>query len=273
MIKNLSIGGSSRGMLLLALLFGAVCAVLVGVYLSSLEKDGGTSAGVSGATVPVVVAAQDIPAQTAITADMVTLKEVPADLVLVGGFAETGLVVGKRTEVKVVTGQQILATNAVDATSAEEIYGPDKPLSLVVPEGMRGFSIFVSKLGAAGGLARAGDYVDVVMSGAPLDETGQARNNVIPGRACVIMQNIQVLAVADIIRAAGTDTSAIAGVAANPEATTITLAVTPDQSAQLAAAQVSVDADSPANQVWVALRAHGDHSPADTPICVIPTGL
>ena len=67
MIKNLAIGGGSNKLLLIsALVLGLLCAVLIGVYLTSLE-DGGGSGSTSSATVPVVVATVDIPAATTIT--------------------------------------------------------------------------------------------------------------------------------------------------------------------------------------------------------------
>jgi pilus assembly protein CpaB len=269
MIKNLAIGGTSKTLLFLALLMGLACAVLVGVYLSNLESsDSGVSTG--GPTVPVVVASSDIPALTTITNDMLTVTEMPADMVLSGSFSDTEGVVGKKTQVALVAGQQILATNATDASLAQEAYGPDAPLSLVIPAGKRAYAIVMNDLSAVGGLGRSGDHVDVIMSGAGAD----AGADLAPGNACYVVQDVQVLAVGGTVMQAGAnDASAIAAVDANPEAKTMSLAVTPEQASQLAAAQISVDDSKVGRFLWVALRQFGDHSPAnDLATCQAPAG-
>ncbi len=267
MIKNLAIGGSNRTMLL-ALVFGAICAVLVGVYLSGLNSDDST--GVSTSTVPVIVASQDIPAQTTITDAMLTVKEVPTDLVLTGSFTELTAVVGKRTQVQLVAGQQLLATNASDATDAVAQYGADAPLSLLIPEGKRGFAIYVSPVAAVGGLARAGDRVDVIVS--ETHTVSSDVGDVTTSSACYAMQDIPVLATGDTLRkpVADGDSSGVAAVDPNLEAVAMTLAVSNQEAIQLAAAQQSVSDASVGKQLWVALRSFGDHSPnTDLPSCAI----
>jgi Flp pilus assembly protein CpaB len=106
MIKNLAIGGGSNKLLLVfALVLGLIAAVLVGVYLSSLNGDNGSTG--STTTVPVVVAAQDIPAATTVTAEMVVVKAVPSDLALIGAYADSTAAVGQVTQVAVQAGEQI----------------------------------------------------------------------------------------------------------------------------------------------------------------------
>jgi Flp pilus assembly protein CpaB len=255
MIKNLAIGGSNRTLLVLALLMGLLCAMLVGIYLSNLE---GGSGGGSSETTPVVVAAVDIPAQTTITPEMLSLTDVPIESALAGAFTDTAVVVGKKTQVAIVPGQQLLATNAVDAALAQEAYGPDAPLSLIIPEGKRAYAIYVSKVASVGGLARAGDYVDLMLSG-----------DAAKGPACFVMQNIQVLAVGQTVARAGSDASAVSAAAPNPEANTYTLAVSPGQAGQLATVQNTVSDNSVGTQMWVVLRQFGDHDSANVPACVI----
>jgi len=271
MIKNLSIGGSNRTMLLLALVFGAACAVLVGVYLSGLSSE--DSSSVSTSTLPVIVASQDIPAQTTITDAMVTVKDVPTDFLLSGGFTDITQVVGKRTQAQLVSGQQLLATNAIDATDAVEQYGVDAPLSLLIPEGKRAFAIYVSPVAAVGGLARAGDRIDVIVS--ETHTVSGDTGDVTTSTACYAMQDIQVLATGATLKkpAAEGDSTAIAGVDPNPESNAMTLAVTNSEAVQLAAVQQSVSDASVGRQLWVVLRSFGDHTPnANLPNCAIPTG-
>jgi len=266
MIKNIAIGGSNKALLLLALLMGLVCAVLVGVYLSGLDSNE-SGGGAIGASVPVVVAAADIPAQTSITAEMVTVREVPADLVLAGSFAEVAPVLGKKTQVQIVAGQQILPTNAIDANAAQEVFGPDAPISLLIPEGKRAFAIYVSSVASVGGLARAGDHIDLLST---QEVTGSDGDNAAVN-ACVVLQDVQVLAIGATLLQTGNDASAISGVNPNPDANTMTLAVTPEQVIQLAAIQRSVSDSSVGSQMWVSLRPYGDSSVAAVPACSTAT--
>lgn len=273
MIKNLALGGSNRGLLILALVLGMVFAVLVGVYLSSLDGGEGGGSG-SAATVPVVVAAVDIPPQTAITAEMVTVKEVPVDIALAGAYIETGEAVGKLTQIQIVANQQLLNSNAIDPATAQAVYGPDAPLSLVIPQGKRAFAIYVSQVASVGGLVRAGDHIDLMVSSEAGSGDAEAdAGGLAPGVACVAMQDVEVLAIAQTLRRAGAsaDSSAIAGVPAVPDANTMTLAVTPEQTVQLAAVQKSVSDASVGKQMWVVLRPFGDHSIAAVPSCDLGT--
>jgi pilus assembly protein CpaB len=269
MIKNLAIGGSSRILFFLALLMGLVCAALVGVYLSTLQSDGGVSG--TGPSVPVVVAATGIPALTTVTTDMVRVENVPSSLALAGAFSDTESVVGKKTQIAIVPGQQLLVTNATDAQLAQEAYGPDAPLSLVIPAGKRAFAIYVSQVASVGGLARAGDNVDLILSG----ENANTEDPAQAGTACYVMQDIPVLAVGGTVALAGgaNDTSSVASVDPNPDANAMTLAVTAQQAAQLAAAQISVNETSVGQQMWVSLRQFGDHEVAGgLPTCALSSG-
>jgi len=257
MIKNLAVGGSNRTLLFLALLMGLLCAALVGIYLSNLEGGGG---GGSSESVPVVVATTDIPALATITPEMLEVSEVPVEFALAGGFTDPASVVGKKTQVAIVTGQQLLVTNAVDPALAQEAYGPDAPLSLIIPAGKRAFGVYVSKVASVGGLARAGDYVDLMLN--VEDESSG------PGiTACVLMQDLQVLAVGSTVTSASSDASGVAAVAPNPDANTFSMAVTPEQAVTLATVQQSVSDGSVGKQMWVVLRQFGDHSVAGVPAC------
>jgi Flp pilus assembly protein CpaB len=257
MIKNLAIGGSNRTLLILALLMGLVCAVLVGVYLSGLES--GSGGGTGGNTLPVVVASREIPPLTTITEDMLTVQEVPAELVLLGAFTEPSEVVGKKAQIQIVTGAQLLTSNAIDAEVAKETFGANAPLSLLIPEGKRAFAIYTSQVAAAGGLVRAGDNVDLMLS-----TEGDGGNG-----TCYLLQDIQVLAVGATTKKPTSegDAGGIAAAAADPEAKTYTLAVSDQQAVQLATAQRSVSDASVGKQVWVVLRPFGDHNVSGGPTC------
>lgn len=263
MIKNATIGGrSNRALLALGLLLGLLAAVLTAVYLGSAGGDsgGGTSGG--GATVPVVVAAQDIAAGTRIEASMVRVGNVPESVLLPNVFGSTEEVVGQVTRVQMIAGEQVVASRITGSEFASE-FGANPPLALLVPEGMRAVSIKVSSLAGAGGLIRPGDFVDVILSLTVdvRDEEGESigRNQV----AGTILQNVQVLALDQEITEAvpqgdeegGTQVPA-GTVDIQPDAATATLLVSPVHGEVLALADICRQNFS--GGLSLALRGFGD---------------
>ena len=257
MIKNLAIGsGNNRVLLLAALLLGLISAILIGLYLSSLEGSGDSAAPVTTRT--VVVAATEIDPLTQITAEMLTAKAIPLDLVLTGAFGDTEDAIGQTAQVSIVPGEQILQSKLTSPGSALDFFGDETPLSLIIPEGMRAFSVSVSSVGAAGGLVRPGDHVDLILTGELLNapEAGTLTG----ASACYVLQNVEVLALnTDLKRTtSSSDAAGIAAVNANPEASQATMAVSSDQAWQLAAAQRSVSGSGVDTQLWMSLRPFGD---------------
>jgi pilus assembly protein CpaB len=269
MIKNLAIGGGSNRLLLIfALVLGLIAAVLAGVYLSSLEDTGGAGSS-SSATIPAVVATRDIPAATTITEDMVAVKAIPADLALVGVLSQASAAVGQTTQVAIFAGEQIVSTRVASAVTATTQYGPTPPLSVIVPDGKRGFSILVSSVGASGGLIRPGDHVDVLKTNTDnLDPSGGQ----LPASYCYVLQNMQVLAVGTAVSKTTSDTDAngIAAIQPQENASTMTLAATPPEAGILAAAQGNITGGNVGTQLWVALRKFSDHNVAGVPACEAP---
>jgi pilus assembly protein CpaB len=247
-----------RSLLLLALLFALVAAVLVFVALnrsSGNDKEASTSA-----TTKVVVAAHDIDARTTLNSDMLEVADVPADSALKGSFSNAADLEGQVTRYPLVSGEQVIASKVGVLDKNEE------GLSFVFPEGMRAFSIQVSEESSAGGLILPGDLVDVI--GILQGET------VGVDKAVTLVQGVEVLAVAQeaqepipAARATGTPTpSAVSGtlgerpsdVAPNPGARTVTLAVTQEQAQLLALVQSKGD-------LALSLRSFGDKEPVSPP--------
>jgi pilus assembly protein CpaB len=251
MIKNLALGsGSNRLLLIFALVLGLLCAILVGVYLSGLSSSDTTPTTTT--TVPVVVALQDIPPLTVVNDTMLTVKNVPTDLAVLGAFTKPADVVGQTAQVQIAAGEQVLPSKVTSAVSAATLYGNNAPLSLLVPTGVRAFSIGVSPAASAGGLVRAGDYVDIISSS-----------------SCYVLQDVQVLAVGGTLANPKSQTNAGALAATLPDtaASVMTVAVTLQNAAVLATAQGSPGDE--AHPLWVALRPFGEHGPAtgNLPAC------
>lgn len=232
-------GRTNRRFLIIALLFAVVSAVLAYTALSR-DSGGGGSAAV-GET-QVVVAKRAIQQRTIITADMLELKTVPSDLVIGGAFVSVTDAVDKVTKFPLEANQQIGSTVVVDTQNPTG----DATLAQVVPTGRRAVSISSSQVISAGGLILPGDYVDVVWICCD-DKAALAKT---------VLQNVQVAAVAQTLvdagPASGGDNPSPAGEAeGDPEASTVTLLLTPEETHLVRLAEVS-------GPLSVTLRGPGD---------------
>jgi len=247
-----------RSLLLLALLFAVIAAVLVFVALNR-SGDNDKEAAAS-ATTRVVVAANDISARTTLDAGMLEVADVPTDSVLKGTFSDVDDLDGQVTRYPLLKGEQVIASKIGVQKDNET------GLSFVFPQGTRAFSIQVSEESSAGGLILPGDLVDII---GILDE-----GTVGIDKAVTLVQGVEVLAVAQeaqeaipAARPTGTVTpSAVTGtlgerpedVKANPRARTVTLAVTQEQAQLLALVQAK-------GELALSLRSFGDRAPVAPP--------
>ena len=205
-----------------------------------------------------MVADKDIGARTELTGGMLSVKQVPTDEALTGAYTDTEQVAGQVTRQDIQKGEQITASKIGPQTKAEREEG----LSFIIPQGMRAFSVQVDETSAVGGLLLPGDLVDII---AIFDEGDFDVN-----KAVTLLQNIEVLAVAqaaqESIPAPASEVTATptpSGEAAttlgtrpedvkpNPDARTVTLAVTPEQAQLLALTQAKGD-------LALSLRPFGD---------------
>lgn len=273
---------SSRTFLLLALIFAGITAALVyaGLRASGGEDEGGGA--VQAATVPVVVAARNIGMGQEITADMVEVKSLPADIVVAGAFARPEDVVGKNAAGLIEKGDQLSPTK-VSQYYIPRLNKDVKAPSLVIPKGMRGFSVPVTEITGVGGLLLPGDRVDVI---AVFDENEHFDR----AKAVVLLQNIMVVSVAQealepapAASAAGSEgeTGGEGAVPAEPNtagvippdvenqpsARQVVLAVTPQDAALLALVQQNAT-------LYVSLRRQGDDQPIGGPteVDLLPLG-
>ncbi len=248
MIRNGVLGGkSNRGLLLLALFFGVVFALLVTVYLARLDKGGGGGGETGGVFPPVVVAAENIAAGTKITEGMLTLKTVPSDVVLPDAFEDAKDVVGKVALYPITAGEQVLRQDFAagileNAALAQIVPGERQILPCEQPNprcGLRGLSVAVAEVTAGGGLIRAGDHVDVILA---LQDAS----------AITLVQDVEVLAIGEKVPTKVTtgepqqpgvnpegtsERQVVQEGEQNPEAVSATLAVWPEEAQVLVAAE------------------------------------
>ncbi|HEU4758365.1 MAG TPA: Flp pilus assembly protein CpaB [Dehalococcoidia bacterium] len=259
--------GNNRGLLALAVGSGLVAAILVFVALAS--GGGGGDSTPADTTFAAVVAQQDIGAGAKISADMVKVVQVPQAYLVSGAFSEVQPILGETARYPIASGEQVTRIR-VGAQAREDI------LAFVVPKGMRALSVSVDETTGVGGLLHPGDRVDVVAvftdSGANSDLT----------EVNTVLQNVEVLAVAQKAQApvppadtgsAGSAQSPLASEATSgqppkdldpqPDARTVTLAITPDQAQLLAYAQEK-------GKVFLSLRSFGDGDTPQLPALIVP---
>jgi len=109
----------------------------------------------AGEIVEVVLARVDIPKETTITADMVSLGRVRRKAFQPGDLTSLDSAIGKFAEVDILKGQHI-NSNMVRSFAAIRF------LSQGVPQGMRAITIPVDKITAVEGLVKPGDKIDIV---------------------------------------------------------------------------------------------------------------
>jgi pilus assembly protein CpaB len=197
----------NRQLLLAALVLGALAALAARAYLLGIERR-----ALLPQTVPVVVAATDIPPHTLLTASMLTLAQYPPGNRPAQAVTALQDAVGAVTTVPLYRGQALVAPDLSRKAT---------PLSLsyAVTPGMRAYTLAVSATSGVAGLLRPDDRVDVL---AVFTAAGG------PGQTTVdtLEQNLRVLAVGQRFSGEGGPVPTTY--------TTVTLEVTPAQAARLA---------------------------------------
>ena len=225
---------SNRRALLLAVVFGAISAVLVLSYL----KDARSGKNENVVTAAAVFAVRDIPERTPVKEGMIEVRQIPVDARHMLAVSEKSQAVGQITRVPIAAGEQVLTSKIADQVR-------DVGFSATVPEGKRGVAVGVTEVIASGGHIAPGDTVDVIglfevytpkdQQGGPsskLDTAGKDQSDR-PKlfTAVTILQNVQVLAVAknaDQNLQTGGDKSE-KRTQKSDEAKSVTLALTPEQ--------------------------------------------
>jgi pilus assembly protein CpaB len=203
------------GFLALALIAGSGAMLLIKVSLDRAQLTGGATT-----TRKVVVAAMDVPIATQLDAQHVKLVSWPADTVPARSFSKLDQVVGQSVRQALVDGEPLLADRL-----ASKDFG--QGLAAILPEGTRAMAVKVDQIVGVAGFVQPGDYVDVITTMAPDDETKRALSAKTAKIAKIILQNIKVLAVGEQLASEGRKPVKVQ---------VVTLAVDPDQSERLALA-------------------------------------
>ena len=270
-------GRTNRRFLLLAMFAAGISAILVYAAINQATDEQG-GGGVS--TVPAVIAKTDIPARTPVTADMVELRQVPVNARSELAHTDLTQVVGKVTRFPVATNEQVLSTKVVSLTGASAETADS--LSFVVPKGMRAMAITVQEVINTGGLVLPGDYVDIIGVFDVHTRGGAGDGDEDAFFARTILQNVEVLAVAQKLVDAPPDAIASEGppdqgqrerateADPNPAAATVTLSVTQQQAQLLFLAEAN-------GTLRLTVRPFGEDQVGDVPYSLetelLPPGL
>lgn len=219
---------------IIAAFAAVITAVLMYMYLGGLENQH----KVASEYETVLVAAQEIPAHTRITADMVTEKQIPKG----GGHAlvlrSPENAIGKITQSEIFQGEQILNAKLSDTQLGED------GLSYILKNGMRALTIAVDSVSGVSGFISNGDYVDILCH-TDLSK-GDATQQTSRGTS-VCAQNIEVAAAGSSYTKKSTESG-------SGSYTNLTVYVTPRDAMRIVQGYN-------AGKITVVLRAVGDHEP------------
>lgn len=213
--------------LIIAIVAGVIAVFLVMSYMKQQEQVIAQRLMVQTKTArkpaTVVIAKRTISEGTALSERDLQLKEVPEDAIQPRAASSIERVVGRITTVPIEQGEQILMTKLSVPESATS-------LSMKTPPGKRAITIPIDNITGLSGMLRPGDKVDIMttMKIPAQDIQGKVVEQpmVIP-----LFQNVLVLAV-------GSDIGGVAKEARTERtASTITFAITPQESTLLAYVQ------------------------------------
>ncbi len=108
--------------------------------------------------VPVLVGARDIPANTVITGDMVTVTQIPEEYAHPRALRTPGEAVGKVSKSLLLKDEQILSS---------KVAGKDQPgnrFSYKVPAGERAITLTASEITGVAGFPTVGDRIDILLT-------------------------------------------------------------------------------------------------------------
>jgi pilus assembly protein CpaB len=145
-------------------------------YMNKLKHQGGTN---FGPATQIVVANQNIPLGSKLTAKDVKLEMIPKKLAPEGAC----------TDVKEVIGQSLKSSVSAKMPIMKEMIGPGEGLDGIIPVGYRAVAVKVDEFTGVGGLLRPGVKVDV------LGTFSVKRGGRTERISKVVLQNVEVRAV------------------------------------------------------------------------------
>jgi len=199
---------------ILALLSAVLTAVLFFFFLNTLLNMNDVE------TRSVVTAATDIPANTTITTNMLSKKELPPDAILPGAQIDPQAVIGKVSRSEILTGEQILEGKLVKVADSSS-----GTLAYALEPGMRAITFTVDVNQGLSGMLKPKVRIDLIGEFEYQPPGGTATAT---AYTSLVEENIKILAVDNVLSEQGkTDGTVYA---------TLTLEVTPKQAMEISMA-------------------------------------
>lgn len=202
--------------LVLALVAGGGAVLLVKKYMDQLDQSRQAPTTVT----KVAVAAVDLPIGSQLELQQLQVVDWPVASKPDNSFSKVEDVVGKTLLQAVVKGEPILASRLADETAG-------RGLTAILAKGKRAMAVKVDQVVGIAGFVQPGDYVDVITTIAPDEETRTALKEKAARISKIILQNIKVLAVGEHMATQGNKPVKVQ---------VVTLEVTPDESERIALA-------------------------------------
>lgn len=219
----------------IALVLGFLAAVVAKRYIEQATA-GGRGAVAQSDAVSVVVAKQDIPMASTITAGDVRVEAVPRSIVPEGALTDPKAAVGRGTASPVARGEIILEGRLTAV-------GVGGGLPGMIKEGYRAITVKVNEVVGVAGFIVPGTYVDVLT-------TIRRREGDSEPETRVILQNVRVLAAGPYLER-DRDNKPVT-------VNAVTLEVTPEQAEMISHAQNE-------GEIRLALRNRLDQEEVATP--------
>jgi pilus assembly protein CpaB len=198
---------------IIVILLAGTCGVSAAIGINQLRRPSGET---KPETVPIVVAAVNIPRFRLVTKEDLTVRQWPKELLPEGAVTKLKDAVERAAIIPLMVGEPVL-----NAKLASKDAG--RGLAALIPKGMRAYTIQAAQVSSnVAGFVLSGNRVDVLLHlrGKPDDETGG-------GSTTTLLQAVEILAVDQLLDAPADNKS-------DPKVLrSVTLKVTPDQAALL----------------------------------------
>jgi pilus assembly protein CpaB len=169
-----------------------------------------------GEMVSVVMAATDIPRGRFTSAEMLTTKDYPKEMVPAGAITNKEEAIDRTVFMPLLEGEPILEGKLASKKAG-------RGLAPLIPSGMRACTIQASLASGVAGLILPGNRVDVLMSMTNMGNTSDTTGG---GSTMTLLQNVEILAVDQQMDAPRDNKT-------DAKLQSVTLLVTPDQAARL----------------------------------------
>lgn len=227
-----------------------LCAIIVAVLLYNFLNSISEPVIVEVSKTEVITAAQNIPPNTPITNEMITVTNLPDEAVLLDSVKDKDNVVGKISNSEIMVGEQILSARLITLGEGQD----NGELAYAIEPGMRAVTIGVSNTSGISNMILPGNTVDII-SQYELEVKEADGDTKTIDYTVMLLENTKVLAADDSI-------TKQAKLESEEPYISLTLQVTPKQAMEISMSEYK-------GQLRAALRSPLDDSTTSLPALTI----